>query len=372
MSIPVGPSNLGGPTGNFVLELQGVGKEFGEVEAVSEIDLQIEQGEFVTLLGPSGCGKSTLLRIVAGIERPTAGRVVIGGRVVTDSARNVLVPPERRGLGMVFQSYAVWPHMTVSKNVDYPLRYRGVPKNQRSRLVEEAVRAVRLDGLESRYPSELSGGQQQRVALARAIVSRPNLLLLDEPVSNLDAPLRAEMRRELKRLQVDLGLTALYVTHDQSEALAMSDRVLVMDAGRVLQEGTPQSVYQHPRTLTVARFLGMKNLLDGIVEGERRVHIGSKLLNVSFADPSLSEGTRVIVAIRPDGLHVGGSAASSGSLVGHIDLVLYLGSGYEQQITLDDGASLVVYSREPLGHRGATIALTLDPTAAIAFPVDLP
>jgi iron(III) transport system ATP-binding protein len=349
------------------LELSGVAKEFGKVVAVGGVDLAVAHGEFVTLLGPSGCGKSTLLRMVAGIEQATGGTIVIDGRLVSEPRRGVLVPPERRHLGMVFQSYAVWPHMTVARNVEYPLRYAKVPRSERGEQVRRALAAVALEGLAGRYPGELSGGQQQRVALARAIVGRPALLLLDEPLSNLDARLRENMRLELKRLQVELGLTALYVTHDQSEALAMSDRILVMDAGKVLQEGSPEDVYRRPVSLTVARFLGVKNILDGTVVDGGRVRIADFEVGATFPSGA-APGDPVTVAIRPDafGRAENGHRTGPDVMNGTIDLVEFLGNGYEYQVTVGSQSSLIIFSRDHWGTRGDPVSLRLN-DLAVAF-----
>jgi iron(III) transport system ATP-binding protein len=350
------------------LRLDDVAKDFGGVTAVAGVDLAIRPGEFVTLLGPSGCGKSTLLRMVAGIEAPTRGRIEISGRVVSDAAKHFLLPPERRGLGLVFQSYAVWPHMTVQRNVEYPLRYAKAPKKERTNLAMEALAAVDLSELAKRYPAQLSGGQQQRVALARAIVARPSLLLLDEPLSNLDARLRETMRVELKRLQVELGLTALYVTHDQSEALAMSDRILVMNAGRVLQEGSPEEVYRNPKSLTVARFLGVKNILDATVHDSGSVRLGPHVVPGILRVPELAPGEPVSVAIRPDAFSSASNGSSGGVLEGQIDLVEFLGTGYEYQITLDGMVPIVMHTREVLGTRGDQVRLVVEPHGVSAFP----
>jgi iron(III) transport system ATP-binding protein len=357
-----------GGHGRPALQLHDLAKDFGLVEAVAGVDLAMKPGEFVTLLGPSGCGKSTLLRMVAGIEGPTRGRIDIAGRTVSDAARHYLLPPERRGLGLVFQSYAVWPHMTVRANVEYPLRYAKVPKRDRGAKVREALAAVALEDLAKRYPSELSGGQQQRVALARAIVARPALLLLDEPLSNLDARLRETMRVELKRLQVELGLTALYVTHDQSEALAMSDRILVMNAGRVLQEGTPEEVYRNPLSLTVARFLGVKNILEASIEDDTSVRLGPYVVPATVRERGLARGASVSVAIRPDAFSVAANGAAEGVMEGRIDLVEFLGTGYEYQITLGDQVAVIVHTRELLGARGDPVRLVLEPGGVVAFP----
>jgi ABC-type Fe3+/spermidine/putrescine transport system ATPase subunit len=244
------------------VDLKGIHKRFGEVVAVDGIDLQVADGEMVTLLGPSGCGKTTTLRMIAGLEVPDAGAIGIGDMPVFDGARSLNVSPERRNLGMVFQSYAIWPHMTVYQNVAYPLRMRRVARDQSRRLVDGVLSQVGLDGLGGTPATNLSGGQQQRVALARALVFEPQVLLLDEPLSNLDAKLREHMRFELRIMQRRLGVTALYVTHDQEEALTLSDRVVVMNAGRIEQVGTPSEIYERPATRFVAEFIGKANFLD--------------------------------------------------------------------------------------------------------------
>jgi ABC-type Fe3+/spermidine/putrescine transport system ATPase subunit len=240
-----------------VVELKAVRKRYGKVVAVDGVSLALREGEFFTLLGPSGCGKTTTLRLVAGFEEPEAGEVLIGGKQVNR------LPPERRPIGMVFQNYALFPNMTVFGNVAFPLRLRRLPEEEVRRRVGELLELVHLAGLEGRYPRELSGGQQQRVALARALAREPKVLLLDEPLSALDAKIREELRSELKRLQWETGLTALYVTHDQEEALALSDRLAVMREGRVEQLGTPREVYEAPATPFVARFVGAGTLVPG-------------------------------------------------------------------------------------------------------------
>ena len=243
------------------VKLLEVSKRYGEFAAVTGMTLTVADGQFVTLLGPSGCGKTTVLRMVAGFLAPTSGQVWIGDRLASDPARRVLVPPNERHIGMVFQSYAVWPHMTVHDNVAYPLKIQRVPQDERRRRVAEVLGLVQLSGLERRYPHQLSGGQQQRVALARALVMQPDVLLLDEPLSNLDAKLREEMRDELKELQRQVGATVLFVTHDQSEAMALSDVVVVMEGGVVQQIGTPTELYERPDNRFVASFVGTANLL---------------------------------------------------------------------------------------------------------------
>ena len=250
-----------------MIELRGVSRTFqsagGAVRAVDDLDLVVPEGSFTTLLGPSGCGKTTTLRIVAGLERPDTGVVTIGGRTVSSPADGVDVPAHRRGLGMVFQSFAVWPHLTVAGNVAYPLRAQRVPRGEVASRVAEALGLVGLDGMGGRRTTELSGGQQQRVALARALVARPSVLLLDEPMSNLDARLRAEVRAQILDLRAALGITVLFVTHDRDEALAMSDEVVVMARGRALAAGRPEDLHAAPGTAEVARLLGAPNVLEG-------------------------------------------------------------------------------------------------------------
>ena len=238
--------------------LKNIVKRFGSFTAVHPSDLEIAEGDFVTLLGPSGCGKTTTLRMIAGLLDPSEGEILIGGRRVND------VPIHKRNLGIVFQNYALFPHKTVADNVAFGLKYRKVSKDEIARRVEQALNLVQLPHVGGRYPKELSGGQQQRIALARAIVIEPDVLLLDEPLSALDANLREDMRVELKRIQHQIGVTTVFVTHDQSEALAMSDRIVVMSGGRIEQVGTPEEVYNRPRSEFVANFLGASNILDGM------------------------------------------------------------------------------------------------------------
>jgi len=253
------------------IELHGVEKRFGPVTAVGGVTLRVADSEFVSILGPSGCGKTTLLRLVAGFESPTAGTIRVGDRLVNDVRAGVFVPPRERRMGMVFQSYALWPHMTVFENVAYPLRMKRVSAPERHRSVTDVLQTLGLGHMAARHPAELSGGEQQRVALARALVSNPDILLLDEPLSNLDAALREAMRFEIRELQRRFGSTVLYVTHDQAEALAMSDRVAVMRAGELVQVGSPTEIYDHPVNRFVASFVGLVNFLPVLLVDETRL-----------------------------------------------------------------------------------------------------
>jgi ABC-type Fe3+/spermidine/putrescine transport system ATPase subunit len=243
------------------LSLNRVSCRYGTFTAVSDLDLRIETGEFVSLLGPSGCGKTTTLRMIAGFVRPTGGEIVLDGEVISSAANSL--PPEKRGMSMIFQSYAIWPHMTVAENVAFGLKLRKMDRSTIREKVTAVLDAVRLGALADRYPAELSGGQQQRVALARAVVVRPRVLLLDEPLSNLDANLREEMRSEIRRLHDAFGFTTVYVTHDQSEAMVTSDRIAVMNGGRIEQIDAPYLLYTRPRTKFVASFIGRTNILEG-------------------------------------------------------------------------------------------------------------
>ena len=286
--------------------------------AVRDLNLSVAEGELVSLLGPSGCGKTTTMRAIAGLMPPQAGRITLGGRDITR------VPANARDIGLVFQSYALFPHLSVFENVAFGLRLRRTAKIDLERRVREALLAVALEGFEARLPAQLSGGQQQRVALARAFVIRPRLLLLDEPLSNLDAKLRLEMRTELRRLQRELGITMLYVTHDQSEALALSDRVIVMKLGRIEQASTPQELYSRPRTAFVAGFMGWDNLFSARLEGAARVVIGdgprSATLELKLASAQPFEA----VAWRPEGVTLG-----AGGLRGRVLTRTYVGERVE-------------------------------------------
>jgi iron(III) transport system ATP-binding protein len=292
------------------IKLDNVGRTFGAIAAVADVDLDVARGEFVTLLGPSGCGKTTTLRMVAGLEQNTSGCIAINGDVVSDAQKGLFVSPDRRHLGMVFQSYAIWPHMTVFDNVAYPLSVRRRPKAEIAEKVGKALNLVEMGSYAERPAPKLSGGQQQRVAIARALVFEPQVLLLDEPLSNLDAKLRAQMGDEFRNLQRRIGFTALYVTHDQEEALALSDRIVVMHGGKVMQIGTPEEVYDRPANRTVAAFFGQPNLVEATVDAIETASDGRHVAMVRGAGLTgrcrvgapLAIGTRVLAVIRPESL----------------------------------------------------------------------
>ena len=319
------------------LVLAGVTRRFGAVTAVESFSLALAPGEFVSLLGPSGCGKTTTLRMIAGFLTPEAGEIWVRDRRL--SSPDSVVPPERRRMAMIFQSYALWPHMTVSQNVAYGLRFKaGLSRVDRDRRVTEMLRVVQLGGLEGRYPAELSGGQQQRVAVARALVVEPEILLLDEPLSNLDANLREEMRFEIRRLHEAFGITTLYVTHDQAEAMVISDRIAVLERGHVVQVGTADEVFLQPRTRFVAEFIGKTNLVAAVVAAADTVAVGGLRLRVGAA--GLKAGARVTVSIRPHDIALATPAGAAGpgvnALRGTVQRASFLGDGVDYQVKLSD------------------------------------
>ncbi|MCL7453561.1 MAG: ABC transporter ATP-binding protein [Anaerolineae bacterium] len=286
------------------LSLRNLNKRFGKAVAVENLDLEIHDGEIMTMLGPSGCGKTTTLRCIAGLLRPDSGEIYLGDKRITDTS------PEKRGVGLVFQNYALWPHMTVHQNLAFGLQLRKVPKEKAARRIDEALAMVRLSGFEERYPRQLSGGQQQRVALARALVIEPSLLLLDEPLSNLDAQLREEMRFEIRELQKKLGITSVYVTHDQAEALVLSDRIAILHEGRLVQVGTPEEIYNQPGNRFVAGFIGLTSFVEGRVAsvddaGAYATVRTEDNLEIQAAASGLQPGQKVTLAIRPEHIEIG-------------------------------------------------------------------
>jgi spermidine/putrescine transport system ATP-binding protein len=321
--------------------LDSVSKLFGEHAAVNDVNLSIRDGEFFSLLGPSGCGKTTTLRMIAGFVEPDAGRIVLQGRDVT------AVPANRRPVNMVFQQYALFPHMSIYDNVAFGLSVKRVPRAEQRPRIEELLRVVSLEGYEKRRPRQLSGGQQQRVALARALVNRPAALLLDEPLGALDVKLRRQMQLELKRIQHELGTTFVYVTHDQEEALAMSDRIAVMNAGRVEQIGTPHEVYEEPATPFVADFIGSLNALevtvDEVVGGYGIARLGERDRVVVPVEAGTATGAELRVAVRPEHVQLAGGDRNGSRLDGTIADIVYL--GMYTQVHVDTAAGRVVSHR---------------------------
>ena len=327
------------------VELRGVTKRFGGAVAVDDVSLVVADGEFLTLLGPSGCGKTTSLRMIGGFEYPSSGSIFLGGRDVT------ALPPHRRPVNTVFQSYALFPHLSVARNVGYGLELAGVAKGERQRRVHDALEMVRLPGVGDRKPAALSGGQQQRVALARALVNRPKVLLLDEPLGALDLKLRKAMQLELKTLNREVGATFVYVTHDQEEALAMSDRIAVMRDGRILQLGTPEEVYERPMMRFVADFIGEMNVVDGRLldahEGTARIEIaGAGVVRVRSAT-GVAAGSAVALGVRPARVSVssadGAAEGVGGSLPAVVMDIVYAGTHRQVVLMLDAGPAMTAH-----------------------------
>ena len=289
--------------------LNGIVKSYGKEVVVKNLDLLVEPGEFLTILGPSGCGKTTTLRMIAGLEEPNQGSITLDDTVVFSRNEGVVIPPEARNLGLIFQSYALWPHMTVEKNITLALKEQKISKDEIASRLANALDMVQLTGYAERYPSELSGGQQQRVAVARLIALRPTILLMDEPLSNLDAKLRTEMRASLKRLHRDLDATTVYVTHDQIEALTLSDRVIIMNEGQIMQEGSPYDIYHHPTNIFVAEFIGDPgiNLFEGNIENGK-LNCGG--ISIPLPSNISNNNGRLTVGVRPEKIEVSESKKS--------------------------------------------------------------
>lgn len=346
------------------LSLIGLGRSFGSVPAVADINLSLVPGEFVSLLGPSGCGKTTTLRMIAGFMKPTTGRIEVNGQVISSPSH--VVAPEKRGMSMIFQSYAIWPNMTVGNNVAFGLKLRKLPSAEVRRRVDRILEVVRLRGLEDRYPAELSGGQQQRVALARAMVIEPAVLLLDEPLSNLDANLREEMRSEIRRLHDAFHVTTVYVTHDQSEAMVTSDRIVVMNHGRIEQVDDPVTLYRRPRTRFVAGFIGRTNILDGRRDGDRIVFDG-------FAVPA-SAGDGASFSVRPQTIVLNSTRPETGSgqwaIAGYLEERAYLGEHWEYVVRVrDSGIRLRVNAPPDASYQvGENVWMSIDPSRIAPVP----
>jgi ABC-type Fe3+/spermidine/putrescine transport system ATPase subunit len=353
-----------------VLRVRGLTKRYGGTSVVDNLSFDLLAGEVLTLLGPSGCGKSTTLRMIAGLEWPDGGEIWIRGRLVASSEARIMVPPEGRNLGLVFQSYAIWPHMTVAENIAYPLRVRRMARAAIDAKVDDIIRLVRLDGLGARMSSELSGGQQQRVALARALVYEPDLLLLDEPLSNLDAVLRKEMRAQLKSLQRRLETTFLYVTHDQEEAMSLSSRIVVMSGGRIEQIGAPDTVYEKPATRFVQGFVGEAIRLRGTQAGNF-VRVGGGAIAANGALPP-ADGTAVEVSLRPEDVVVGTEGEPGANRIeGRVVEITYYGDRLECAIRIADPVEQLVVvnaDKRQLLREGDRVLLTIDASRVTVWP----
>ncbi|MEM1679191.1 MAG: ABC transporter ATP-binding protein [Ignisphaera sp.] len=342
------------------VELECISKRFGSTIAVDNVSLSVNLGEIFSLLGPSGCGKTTTLRIIAGLVKPDSGRVYIGGNDVTD------IPTEKRNVGMVFQNYALWPHMTVYDNIAFGLKLRRLPQEEIRRRVKEVLALVKLEGFENRYPTQLSGGQQQRVSLARALALNPEVILLDEPLSNLDAKLREELRYELRTLLKSLKITSVYVTHDQLEALTISDRIAVMNHGRIVQIGTPREVYEEPTNRFVAAFIGESTIIEGkLIDVEDNYGVvklkgGIKIRGRIPRGVSLTRNSDVMLIIRPEAIHVSEETPGENILVCKPVREIYIGERIEYRLDCEGyELKLKLPSNKPLSM-GSEISVSLD------------
>lgn len=338
------------------LELTGVRKVFGPTAVVEHFDLSAARGEFISFLGPSGCGKTTTLRMIAGFESPTEGRISIDGEDVTELA------PNSRRIGMVFQSYALFPNLSVADNVAFGLKVAGRSKAEIASRVDEMLTMVRLSHLADRYPYQLSGGQQQRVALARAVAVKPRLLLLDEPLSALDAKIRISLRADIRALQRDLGITTIYVTHDQEEALSMSDRIVVMSEGRIEQIGTPFEVYNRPASRFVASFVGTLNVIEATVVGPDRIRVGDEIVSAATGD--LATGSEIGVALRPEAISLEPDDNRSNVITGTIEEVAFLGSVVRLSVKTAGGRMMLDLFNDPSvppPQRGIAVSLYFSP-----------
>ncbi|HEX2239652.1 MAG TPA: ABC transporter ATP-binding protein [Actinomycetota bacterium] len=365
---------MDGEGGRADLVLEDVTKSFGEVRAVDGVSFQVEPGQFFSLLGPSGCGKTTTLRLIAGFEQPDSGRVLLSGMDMTR------LPPNRRRVNTVFQHYALFPHLTVEDNVGFGLKQAKVPKSELTRRLDETLKRVRLEELRTRRPRELSGGQQQRVALARALINEPTVLLLDEPLAALDLKLRKAMQQELKRLQERVGITFIYVTHDQEEALTLSDRIAVMNDGLILQEGSPNEIYERPRTRFVADFVGQTNFFEGIVEedGDRVVVRDESGLTITCSPVDFARrGSTVAIAVRPEKIiPVNGAAPAVNLVEGTLTRRTYLGDLLQLHLLLQGGRELTLQRQnEPddpssAWRVGDRVQVTWDPRSSLVLEID--
>jgi len=349
------------------VELKGVTKRFGDVIAAGDVSLQIDDGEFFTFLGPSGCGKTTTMRMIAGLEYPDEGGIFFDGEDVTN------LPSFKRNTGMVFQNYALWPHMKVFENVAYGLKVRKVDGAEIKKRVNEALELVHLGGLGDRFPSQLSGGQQQRVALARVMVINPSVLLLDEPLSNLDAKLRVEMREEIKDLQRELGITTIYVTHDQEEAMAVSDRVAIQNHGVIRQVGSPSEIYSYPRDVFIATFIGRGAILEGIAslsDGGPRVDLGGFTVEGADTASGIGDGNRAACVMRPESFSVSEPGEPSNRLDGVVEWSSFIGPYTEVKLNVRGTSLLVDVPPETETPVGESLTVYIPVRRTIVLPWD--
>jgi iron(III) transport system ATP-binding protein len=371
------PAPIDSGSGPRAVSVRGLNKEFtgNSTPAVEDVSFDVEDGELLVLLGPSGCGKTTTLRMIAGLEEPDDGEIWLGQTLVSSSQRNLFVPTEKRNIGMVFQSYAIWPHLTVFENVAYPLRVRRAPRKVIQELVMKALDLLGLSGLESRPATRLSGGQQQRVALARAIVFEPHVLLLDEPLSNLDARLRVHMRTELRHRQQATGIASIFVTHDQAESMALADRIVVMNRGQIEQIGTPEEIYERPKSRFVNEFVGSINVLEGVVAavdgsrvtllcGPHEVH-GQAAHGAVFAP-----GDPVTATVRPEKVSLlnGSDETRLNRWAARVLGAIYYGDHREYEIEVSDHPFRVSTPANLSVDRGTTIVVTCDPDEVVIIP----
>jgi iron(III) transport system ATP-binding protein len=349
------------------IQLQDLVKRFGTLEAVSHVSLEIHDGELFTLLGPSGCGKTTILRLIGGFHKPDNGEIYFDGKPVTP------IPPYERNIGMVFQNYALWPHMTISDNIAYGLKLKKFSRGEITDKVSHALKLVNLVGLEKRYPGQLSGGQQQRVALARALVLNPDVLLLDEPLSNLDAKIRLQVRAEIRKLQKELGITTIYVTHDQEEALTLSDRIAVINLGKLLQIGSPRDLYERPHNPFVADFIGINNLIPGNVQEinttQKWVRVQTKVgLLLCTSDEQYKPGDRCMISVRPETASISQSEDTQkefNCIAGTVSFASYIGNTIRYDVEINSEIIFKVDIQNPWGYQPFSIGKKV----YVSFPI---